>query len=116
MTTATLVLRQFYRFMDTPSKQRDLWVVQFMWGAGFFVSLTLGGLGYLSIETNNLSRKMSVLEATRLDSHDIEQIKDSMYKINLSLAELKQQDPPRWVTDKIEEVERRVAAIERKGR
>lgn len=116
MTAITFGLRQLYQYMDSPSKQRDLWITQFMWGTGIFVTITLSALAYLSVETNNLSRKLSVIEATSINNRDVEQIKESVFRMNLTLAELKQQDPPRWVTDKISEVERRVAAIERKGR
>lgn len=112
MTVATLA---YYRFRTMSDDDKlKIYLGLLTWGAGLFATVCFSMLGYLAVTTNDLSRKLSVIEATTIDSREVKELRESIYSLTLKVAKMPEDSPPKWFSDQVTSLEKRVEKLERK--
>lgn len=81
---------------------------------GAIVTMLAAGVCWMISGQIDMQRRMAVLESNRFTSRDAAEFLERVQRIELGLAKLPTDNPPRWVSDTLSRIENRVEALSTK--
>lgn len=111
MTAVALALYKYATMAD--DDKLKIWLNIFTWGAGIFATISFSILSYLAVNVSELSKQISVLEATTLGTKEIEKLRESIYSLNYKVESIPNRDAHKWLIDNVAALEKRVEKLER---
>lgn len=111
MTALSNALYTYFVMAD--DDKLKIWLNIFTWGAGIFATISFSILSYLAVNFSELSKQISVLEATTLNAKEVEKLRESIYSLNYKVEKLPSENPPKWLLEQMSALEKRIDKLER---